>query len=265
MQAHARLSDIGVLPMATGPALSALERLVKTSAVQRSVTRMDWTRFAPVYAARGRRNLLSALVAEDERTASPPVPTANRIWRGLSVAESRSALYELVRGIAARVLGFADPGALDVGRGFAEQGLDSLMALEIRNRLQRELGERLSATLAFDHPTVERLVAHLLTDVLKLEDRSDTRHIRSVAADDDIAIVGAACRFPGGDESLETYWRHLAEGMVVSTEVPADRWRAADWYDPDPEVPGRTYVAKGAFLRDVRSLDAAFFSISPRR
>nr|AAF26922.1 polyketide synthase [Sorangium cellulosum] len=263
-KAHARLSDIGVLPMATGPALSALERLVNTSAVQRSVTRMDWARFAPVYAARGRRNLLSALVAEDERAASPPVPTANRIWRGLSVAESRSALYELVRGIVARVLGFSDPGALDVGRGFAEQGLDSLMALEIRNRLQRELGERLSATLAFDHPTVERLVAHLLTDVLKLEDRSDTRHIRSVAADDDIAIVGAACRFPGGDEGLETYWRHLAEGMVVSTEVPADRWRAADWYDPDPEVPGRTYVAKGAFLRDVRSLDAAFFAISPR-
>nr|ADB12491.1 EpoD [Sorangium cellulosum] len=263
-EAHARLSDIGVLPMSTSAALSALQRLVETGAAQRTVTRMDWARFAPVYTARGRRNLLSALVAGRDIIAPSPPAAATRNWRGLSVAEARMALHEIVHGAVARVLGFLDPSALDPGMGFNEQGLDSLMAVEIRNLLQAELDVRLSTTLAFDHPTVQRLVEHLLVDVLKLEDRSDTQHVRSLASDEPIAIVGAACRFPGGVEDLESYWQLLAEGVVVSAEVPADRWDAADWYDPDPEIPGRTYVTKGAFLRDLQRLDATFFRISPR-
>nr|AAF62883.1 epoD [Sorangium cellulosum] len=263
-EAHARLSDIGVLPMSTSAALSALQRLVETGAAQRTVTRMDWARFAPVYTARGRRNLLSALVAGRDIIAPSPPAAATRNWRGLSVAEARMALHEVVHGAVARVLGFLDPSALDPGMGFNEQGLDSLMAVEIRNLLQAELDVRLSTTLAFDHPTVQRLVEHLLVDVLKLEDRSDTQHVRSLASDEPIAIVGAACRFPGGVEDLESYWQLLAEGVVVSAEVPADRWDAADWYDPDPEIPGRTYVTKGAFLRDLQRLDATFFRISPR-
>src|SRR6185369_4588709 len=108
-----------------------------------------------------------------------------------------------------------NPGALDGRRGFAEQGLDSLMAVELRNRLQRELGVTLSATLGFDHPTVERLVAHLLADVLKLDDRTENRQVRTSATDEPIAIVGAACRMPGGVEDLEGYWQLLSKGMVV--------------------------------------------------
>ncbi|KYF91231.1 hypothetical protein BE20_15370 [Sorangium cellulosum] len=184
--------------MSTSAALSALQRLVETGAAQRTVTRMDWARFAPVYTARGRRNLLSALVAGRDIIAPSPPAAATRNWRGLSVAEARVALHEIVHGAVARVLGFLDPSALDPGMGFNEQGLDSLMAVEIRNLLQAELDVRLSTTLAFDHPTVQRLVEHLLVDVLKLEDRSDTQHVRSLASDEPIAIVGAACRFPGG-------------------------------------------------------------------
>ena len=255
-QGRARLADIGVLSMPTAPALSALERLVGTGAVQRTVTRMDWARFAPAYAARGR------LMAEADGTAPPAPARAHRSWRG--EAEARPALLELVRGTVARALGFQDAGALDPGRGFAEQGLDSLMAVEIRNRLQGELGVKLSATLAFDHPTVERLVSHLLTNVLDLEGRTDVQGARSWAVDEPIALVGAACRFPGGAEDLDAYWRLLAEGRVATTEVPPSRWNAADWYDPDPEVPGRTYVTTGGFLRDVEGLDSAFFRISPR-
>ena len=47
-------------------------------------------------------------------------------------------------------------------------------------------------------------------------------------------------------------------------EVPASRWRTADWYDPDPEAPGRTYVARGGFLPEIESFDATFVRISPR-
>jgi acyl transferase domain-containing protein/pimeloyl-ACP methyl ester carboxylesterase len=260
-----RLSDIGVLSMATAPALAALERLLGNHAVQRTVTRMDWGRFASVYAARGRRNLLAALVVKDERTASPPsAAAAPRSWEGRSVAEARVVLLALVGESVAGVLGYADVSALDTNRGFAEQGLDSLMAVQIRTRLQAKLGVPLSSTLAFDHPTVERLVAHLLADVLKLEDRTDVPGTRSALVDEPIAIVGAACRFPGGAEDLDGYWHLLADGVVAATDVPASRWSVADWYDAEPEAPGRTYVTKGGFVRDVETFDPGFVRISPR-
>jgi acyl transferase domain-containing protein/aryl carrier-like protein len=208
------------------------------------------------------------VVTEGPRDGSPVQPAASRRWRGLSVAEARSSLHALVRGVVAAVLGFADPGALDAGRGFAEQGLDSLMAVETRNRLRAELGVPLPATLAFDHPTVDRLAAHLLRGVLATEMETEApRNARPAALDEPIAIVGAACRLPGGVEDLDAYWRLLAESGVAITEVPADRWSPAspaDFYDPDPQAPGRTYVTKGGFLRDVQGFDAAFFRISPR-
>lgn len=79
-----------------------------------------------------------------------------------------------------------------------------------------------------------------------------------------IAIVGMACRFPGGDD-IEAYWRLLREGGDAIREVPAARrWDRARYFDPDPEVPGRTYVWQGGFLDGVESFDAAFFGISPR-
>ncbi|MEP7121034.1 MAG: alpha/beta fold hydrolase [Byssovorax sp.] len=262
--AHARLSAIGVLPMSTPAALSALDRLIQARAVQCTVTRMDWTLFAPVYAARGRRNLLTALVAEEAGSEPAPSSAASRSWRGLSSAEARKALESLVTKAVAEVLGFTISAELDAGRGFHEQGLDSLMSVQLRTRLQRELGVTLSVTVAFDHPTVERLVAYLLTDVLEIEDRVEANHAQSAPTDEPIAIVGAACRLPGGAVDLETYWSVLAERRVVTTEVPANRWRAADWFDPNPESPSRTYVTRGGFLADIETFDPAFFRISPR-
>jgi acyl transferase domain-containing protein len=187
-----------------------------------------------------------------------------RRWQGKAAAEARAGLETLVRRTVAGVLGFANATALDADRGFAEMGLDSLMAVQLRNRLQAELGVTLSATLAFDHPTADRLVAHLLTGVLDLQDRAEAPAAASVTQDEPIAIVGAACRFPGGAEDLDRCWQLLAGGVVATTEVPASRWKAADWYDADPETPNRTYVTKGGFLREVETFDPGFFRISPR-
>ena len=79
-----------------------------------------------------------------------------------------------------------------------------------------------------------------------------------------IAIVGMACRFPGGADTPNQYWRILRDGVNAVTRVPQDRWNAESLYDPDPQARGRMYTTAGGFIDDVKRFDAAYFGIAPR-
>jgi acyl transferase domain-containing protein/SAM-dependent methyltransferase/aryl carrier-like protein/dienelactone hydrolase len=79
-----------------------------------------------------------------------------------------------------------------------------------------------------------------------------------------IAIVGIGCRFPGGVRSPGDYWRLLQSGTDAISEVPGERWALDEWFDPDPEAPGKMYTRWGGFLDGVDQFDPRFFGISPR-
>jgi malonyl CoA-acyl carrier protein transacylase len=80
-----------------------------------------------------------------------------------------------------------------------------------------------------------------------------------------IAIVGMACRFPGGANNPDQYWEILKNGIDTITEIPASRGDWESYYDPDPEAPGKMYTTKGGFLDiPVYDFDAAFFKIAPK-
>jgi acyl transferase domain-containing protein len=79
-----------------------------------------------------------------------------------------------------------------------------------------------------------------------------------------IAIIGVGCRYPGGVDSPDSMWRVLGGGVDVVCDIPADRWDADAFYDPDPSVPGRMNVRRGGFLGDVSGFDPQHFGISPR-
>lgn len=79
-----------------------------------------------------------------------------------------------------------------------------------------------------------------------------------------VAIVGMACRFPGGADTPERFWDLLAAGADAVKEVPRSRWDLDRYYDPNPDAPGKVYTRQGAFLDNVEDFDAAFFGITPK-
>ena len=78
-----------------------------------------------------------------------------------------------------------------------------------------------------------------------------------------IAIIGMGCRFPGA-ETPAAYWQLLANGVDAIGEVPRDRWPIADYYDPDPQQPGKISTRFGGFIDPLPGFDAPFFRISAR-
>ena len=81
---------------------------------------------------------------------------------------------------------------------------------------------------------------------------------------DPIAIVGMACRLPGGADTPDRFWQLLRDGVCVVREVPSDRWNGDEWYDPDLSTAGKTATKSGCFLDRIDAFDADYFGTPPR-
>ncbi|MFI9024318.1 SDR family NAD(P)-dependent oxidoreductase [Streptomyces sp. NPDC053560] len=157
--------------------------------------------------------------------------------------------------------------AVDAERPFKEQGVDSLGLVALHQRVNAVTGLTLPPTVGFDHPTPAALAARLRSELLGAEADAASEEVRPETVDDSdpIVIVGIGCRFPGGIDSPEALWRLVDEGGDVLGDFPTDRgWDVEGMYDPDPDVPRKSYVNKGGFLGDATEFDADFFGISPR-
>ncbi|QUW85253.1 SDR family NAD(P)-dependent oxidoreductase [Streptomyces mirabilis] len=197
------------------------------------------------------------------------VGLADRLAR-LPEAERAERVLALVREEVSRALGLRSAESVRPDQPLRELGMDSVTAVELRNRIGARIGARLPATLLFDHPTAARLAAHLLSTALAAGDRTTpaTRPTRATApaSDEPVALVAMACRLPGGVSDPEGLWGLVAEGRDAVGPFPAERWDAAALYDPDPDALGKSYAREGGFLNhdDLESFDAGFFGITPK-
>ena len=249
-----RIERSGLLPLTAAESLALLDDAVAGTEPAVVPARVDRA------ALRDRADLppmLRGLVRGAPRRRSAAVSAAASAAVDQAVRHDVDSLLELVRTQVAEVLGHDGAAEIGPGRAFSEIGFDSLAAVELRNRLNTALGLRLSATLTFDHPNPRALAEHLATKFAAPREITATAAPVAVSADEPIAIVGMACRYPGGVRSPEDLWRLVADGVDAVSSFPTDR----GWGDGDGLPAG---ARAGGFLYDAAEFDADFFGIGPR-
>ncbi|MGW1375442.1 SDR family NAD(P)-dependent oxidoreductase [Streptomyces sp. NPDC002446] len=272
----------GVRPMPPEQALAELDGCLDRDEACVCVADLDRRAFLDLMGAARHRPLFDEL-ARTLPAAPPAGRPGEETEQGssrlrekllpLSARERQEHLRRLVRAEAAAVLGHADAEAVDRDRAFRDLGFDSMTAVQLRNRITAVTGLREATTLIFDRPSVTALADYLL-DRLFVSEETPTggaepgpgpRPVGGDAGheDDPIAVVGMACRFPGGINSPDELWEFIADGRDAVSEIPADRGWDLDRLG-DTAADGTAGPRYGGFLDDAGDFDAAFFGISPR-
>ncbi|MDF2629023.1 MAG: hybrid, partial [Symbiobacteriaceae bacterium] len=174
-----------------------------------------------------------------------PAPTRERAEQAAAADTSVTTVTPVEQRLAAiwqRLLGLEQVGTHE---NFFDLGGHSLLIIRLRSAVEEEMGVTLPVTEFFKHPTVASLAARL-TETAPAAAPSRRRR---PAADEAVAIIGMACRFPQSP-TLARYWANLRDGRECLTEAPGRG--------------GERFVALGGYLEDIDKFDAAFFGISPR-
>ena len=229
-----RFDDDGVALLAPDDALTALGAALAGAPAFRMPIRWDLAR-----------------VAARWPTAPPWLPGGSAPTPS-SPPSSGATLRRQVRSIVEQAL-----GPIGERTGWFDAGLDSVGAVDLARRLGKALGRPLPATILFDHPDLERLLAHLDGDTPRIEVHAPA------AGRDKVAIVSMACRFPGA-ASPEALWALLMARGVPIREVPPERWSVDAWYGPPGAGPGTSYARGGGFLDGIDRFDPEAFGIAPR-
>jgi acyl transferase domain-containing protein len=175
----------GLRPMASHRALNALSCLLLSGRAQAVVADVDWSVLIPVYEARRSRPLFERLRGSDKgkkAAAAAGEPTLAERLRQAKPRDRRDVLLAHVRGEAARVLG-QDPSRLDVRQGLFDLGLDSLMSVELKSRLERSVDRKLPTTLTFNYPSVEAITDFLMRELPGLKEEEPAQQRPAPAAD----------------------------------------------------------------------------------
>ncbi|MFJ8630359.1 SDR family NAD(P)-dependent oxidoreductase [Streptomyces sp. NPDC093568] len=253
-----RISALGLPPLTAEQGLALFDAALATDAAALAPLPVGGAPLPPGLPVPA---LLRGLVRPGRRTAGGATVTRGALvdrLTALPADERRRHLVELVRAEAAGVLGHGTSEAVDADHEFRRLGVDSLTAIELRNRLAGATGLQLPATLVFDYPTPRRLAGHLLGELVEEGVVGAAPAPSTAAADEPLAIVGMACRYPGGISSPEELWEFVAGGGDAISGMPDDRG-----WEKHTGVASADGVA-GGFLRGASRFDAAFFEISPR-
>ena len=250
--------------------IKALENLVRQDTTTSVVMAMDWTVFEEATGTRPPllEDLLSVASDNEAEAAAPSGDLLSQL-RGAPAAAHEGLLVSFLQQEVQAVLRLPSAPAPTVG--FFDLGMDSLMAVELRNRLNRAFSEEYTAsnTVVFDYPDITTLAGHLAEEVgdvgsapapqAQPEPEPERQPVEQ-REDDGIAIVGMACRFPGAPD-LSSFWRVLEAGEDMVTDGRQD----VDFWGDLGEDFRAKYAAycRGGFVEGLDKFDSRFFGIRP--
>ncbi|HEY3861189.1 MAG TPA: SDR family NAD(P)-dependent oxidoreductase [Verrucomicrobiae bacterium] len=201
----------------------------------------------------------------------------NRTRQSNSPAETAIIDPEpIVQECVLAVLGEARQAAFAWKMSLMDMGLTSVDLLDLRRMLSRRTGLELDSTLFFQYGSPEALAGYLrgapqpaAADASPLEEPVMSQAPQKAEPPKDLspdpaAIVGMACRFPGGVTNPEQYWSLLRGGKDAIVEVPKDRWDARQYFDGGKRQRGKIGNKFGGFLDNVDQFDSELFRVSPR-
>jgi acyl carrier protein len=165
---------LGVVGLSSAEGIAALGALLTSDRPQVGVVRMRWRRFFAELSEADVAPFFSELRGEEDATRPPPSSSAGALRTELARLNPRQARQRLIDAAqqeVARVLGVADMHRLTPGAKLFELGLDSLMAVSLRNRFQHLLATSLPPTLVFDYPSIDRLAEFLYTNAVAVKER----------------------------------------------------------------------------------------------
>ena len=245
--------------------LKALERLVREDVTAATVLAADWTAYGQALEARP--PFLDDLLAAADTDTAGATEDLMALLDAAPASDHEQVLASFLQREAQAVLRL--PTAPEPAVGFFDLGMDSLMAVELRNRLNRAFGGAYTAanTVVFDYPDIATLARFLASELANVGTAPATP--QSIAPtpptlgseDDGIAIVGMACRFPGAAD-LAAFWEQLERGgdAVTDRRQNADALGVLATDDADAGAAG---YHRAGFMDDIDQFDARFFRIKP--
>ena len=250
--------------------LMAFDRLVREDLTTATVTSVDWPVFAEAHESQP-PFLEEMLATVRGEAAEAPATSVDLLaqFQATPVSEREGLLVAFLQQELKAVLRM--PAEPSPTVGFVDLGMDSLMAVEFRNRLNRAFADAYVApnTIVFDYPDITSLARHLVRELGRDDDGSSAAlaepaevrqvQIRGEQEEDAIAVIGMACRFPGAPD-LDAYWRLLDNGVdaVVSGRPDSGPWPGVFG---DPSLDGAYQWA--GFLEGIDQFDSKFFRILP--
>ena len=252
--------------------LRAFDRLVREDATTSVVLARDWEAFGE--SLESRPPLLEDVLSDgaDEGDAAASAEDLLSQLRQAPAATREEVLASYLQGEVKAVLRL--PTAPAPAVGFFDLGMDSLMAVELRNRLNRAFAGAYTAsnTVVFDYPDIAALAGHLASELAEFvgtdaapAPQPAPAPVATVrqgdgAVADAIAIVGMACRFPGAPD-LPAFWQQLEAGADAVTD---ERREKEPWQDFVENLPDRySAYRRAGFVAGIDEFDARFFRISP--
>ena len=266
-----QLQRLGLRPMEPEQAIQLLGQILGQHKPQQIIAKMDWKKFSAVFDSTHQATLLSQVNKAEADDAVKQTTVSENI-KLLPQIDQLDELIKQIEGIVAETLGQTSGSYIPREKPFMELGIDSLMMIEVKNRIAKRFNLALPSTLLFDHPTLSK-VADFILSLLNKEDVNDnisdikskqgeesSSPIGDKPADEEaVAIIGMGVRTPGGVKTLEEYWSLLENGeTVISDDINPRLWPSQITFLSD-----KSEISAGV-LEGIDQFDPEFFQISPK-